>query len=71
MKTKENSNLRKNLQEKVGEVRDFYLSGKTIEETAKEFGLSTSTMTRFLKDNNINKNRRNLKDPGILENLEK
>lgn len=71
MKTKENSNLRKNLQEKVGEVRDFYLSGKTIEETAKEFGLSTSTMTRFLKDNNINKNRRNLKDPGILENLKK
>lgn len=69
MKTKENSKLRKQLQERVEEVQEFYLSGKTIKETADKFGLSTSTMTRFLKDNNINKGRRDLKDPETLDNL--
>ena len=47
MKTKENSNLRKNLAERVNEVRTYYLSGNTIEQTALEFGVSTSTITRF------------------------
>ena len=69
MKTKENSNLRKNLVERVSEVRDYYLSGNTIEQTALEFGVSTSTMTRFLREHQISKKRRNLSDPMIIEEM--
>lgn len=71
MKTKENSNLRKNLAEKVEEVKDYYLSGHTIGQTASEFKVSPSTMTRFLKDHDINKSKRNFSDPETVKNLRK
>lgn len=71
MKTKENSNLRKNLSEQVNEVRFYYLSGNTIEQTALEFGVSSSTMTRFLKEHGISKGKRNFSDPDTLSEIKK
>lgn len=69
MKTKENSNLRKNLSERTDEVSTYYLSGNTIEQTASKFGVSTSTMARFLRDHQISKGKRDLSDPILIKEM--
>lgn len=71
MKTKENSNLRKNLAEKVENVKTYYLSGNTIENTALEFGVSSATMTRFLREHGISKGKRNFSDPDTIKEIRK
>ena len=71
MKTKENSNLRKNLAEKVENVKMYYLSGNTIKDTALEFGVSTATMTRFLKDHGISKGKRSFSNPDTVKEIRK
>lgn len=69
MKTKENSNLRKNLLSYLDEIKKDYLGGMRIEGLSEKYSASTATIRRFLTENNINKGRRNLKDPEIIDKL--
>jgi len=69
MRTKENTNLRKNLQIYVDEIKDLYLSGTKAKEVAEKYGVSEATMRRFFKENNISIGRRNLRDPKIISEL--
>lgn len=69
MRTKENTGLRASLQSKVEEIKADYLSGTKVVELGIKYGVSEATMRRFLKDNEINLGRRNLKDPQTLLEL--
>lgn len=74
MKTKLNSNLRKTLNiDAVTKLR--ITEGKSLVETAKLLNVSTSTLSRFNKENNIYLNRRCLEDPPtkdlLKSNIEK
>lgn len=69
MRTKENTGLRASLQSKVEEIKADYLSGTKVVELGVKYGVSEATMRRFLKDNEINLGRRNLKDPQTLLEL--
>lgn len=69
MRTKENTNLRKNLQIYVEEIKKLYLSGIKAKDVAEKYGVSEATMRRFFKENNISLGRRNLKDPELLQEL--
>ena len=69
MRTKENTGLRASLQSKVEEIKTDYLSGTKVVELGIKYGVSEATMRRFLKDNEINLGRRDLKDPQILLEL--
>lgn len=63
MKTKENSNLRKNLNAFAEQIKDKYINqGYTKEQLAIDYGCSTSTIGRFLKEHNINKVKRKFTD---------
>lgn len=54
MKTRENSNLRKQLVDNLEEIQKYYMN-HTQKETAEQFNISIATLTRFCKDNNIKK----------------
>lgn len=71
MRTKENTGLRASLQNKVEEIKSDYLSGIKVVELGIKYGVSEATMRRFLRDNEINLGRRNLKDPQVLSELKK
>lgn len=59
MKTKENSNLRKNLNNSIEQIKIDYVENKyTQEQLALKYGCSIATMARLLKENNITKNLR-------------
>lgn len=69
MRTKENTNLRKNLQNYLEEIRQDYLSGMKAVKVAEKWGVSEATMRRFLSENSISMKRRNLKDPTLLQEM--
>lgn len=69
MRTKENTDLRKNLKVYVEEIKNLYLSGTKTKDVAEKYGVSEATMRRFFKENNISLGRRNLKDPTVLQEL--
>ena len=64
MKTKENSNLRKNLLQYIEDIKIKYLVEKqTRKDIAEFYNVSPATLGRFLKENNI-------KSPVIKRNLQ-
>lgn len=68
MKTKNNSNLRKNIN--INSVIQLYLKeGKTLKQTATILNISIPTLVRFNKENGITKGLRNLKDNNTIQNL--
>lgn len=69
MRTKENTNLRKNLQNYLEEIKQDYLSGMRAKQVAERWGVSEATMRRFFSENNISMKRRNLKDPILLQEI--
>lgn len=69
MRTKENTNLRKNLLIYVDQIKQDYLDGIKTSKIAEKYKVSEATMRRFFKENGISLNRRNLKDPEVIKKL--
>lgn len=69
MKTVENANLRKNLQNNIEEIKQYYLN-HTIQQTASKYGCSSATLQRLLRDNGIIKDtRRKLNDSEVYPRI--
>ena len=49
MRTKENTNLRKNLQNYLEEIKQDYLSGMKAKRVAEKWRVSEATMRRFFQ----------------------
>lgn len=68
MKTKKNSNLIKTLNKE--EIYNLYVvEKKPRKEIASILGISTSTLSRFIKNNNIPRNTRNFENEKIREEI--